>query len=997
MNQKKFVYLASILIMMAFLVQSSSIMSTSANPVNYNSKEISIEQVNVKHPFVDSSRKFVLYFNTKTALDQYVSTHKVDRVFPHMKMVIVNDLLSHRAEYEKAPGIQRVFDVTNTKFYEIDPPAESTYIVAGSSGVKLTKQSVDILNVSFLWGLGHKGEGIVAYDIDSGINTHHVDFQGRIMNESKSFITKENGYDVNDPSIEDTHGHGTHTAGIMAGAGIANPDYIGMAPAAKILVGRLGSPAPPEAFIAAFEYGMELKDNGTNVDVINLSWGGGDAEGQNLEEVMVRELFLDDILIAIAAGNSGTDYFTVESPGAAPQGIAVAATKQTGIGQAYFSSVGPTADGYVKPDLAAPGMGIMSCGIASSTAYISMQGTSMATPAITGAAGVLIDVLKAESIPHDPGMIKTAMMLAGDGQGSDYLQMGAGVPDLGKAYELIKSAPKNATGFPAMLWAIPELNVPYYQTMVQGFYGTIYVKSVSSTPWEDLTPVMSGTITQIATLNTTPATGPWEKNYALTFNVPDDAALGDYTGKITFETSQGVKAETLIHVKVLEGHFKLFYGKMHTDWGADHSLGQYYYFFEHLKSMGVAVNEFPTGEITATKLNGYSAIWFPDPVGFDYPNYPFDKTRATSKPFTDSEIQAIQDFVANGGGLFIDLLGEMVDSQTSLVFGNNVTMLNELISPYDITISPTPYKFDKPDIANVVKMHRITRGVTKIDHYGTTLTTTGDAVALVSYHDKPTVAAYENDNGGRVVVATTNFFMDTKGYLEDYNDGTQNAIFSNNIMSWLLATKKVIVRTSSSDSKVDFNVTTVTADTSLNAVLQVKDVNGTLTNQTVSLTSAGSGKYTYTLNLDQDGVYTLFIMSADDFYVGSFFKDSTPPVLTAVGWTNGSAIEGAYADFTVSDMLSSLGDVSVTLNGEKITVAKTPTKATFRIYKYQLTEDVNTLHVHAVDALGNILDADYVIYLTAPSTSQETTPSPYLSVVAILGFTAIIALLRRKR
>jgi len=54
------------------------------------------------------------------------------------------------------------------------------------------------------------------------------------MEESKSFITKENGYDINDPSIEDENGHGTHTAGIMAGAGVGNAEYIGMAPEAKI-------------------------------------------------------------------------------------------------------------------------------------------------------------------------------------------------------------------------------------------------------------------------------------------------------------------------------------------------------------------------------------------------------------------------------------------------------------------------------------------------------------------------------------------------------------------------------------------------------------------------------------------------------------------------------------------------------------------------------------------------------------------------------------------
>ncbi|UJG41908.1 MAG: S8 family serine peptidase [Candidatus Heimdallarchaeum aukensis] len=593
MNRRKIMYVFSTITILLILLQSGSIIHANTEQV---SSEVSIEprEVEIQQPFVDSMRKYLIHFSNPEALENFVSQHDVKRVYPYLKMVIVEDMLSEKDNLKSIDGVKNVFDLTDTKYTQIKQPEDPVYLVSNAEKIKLTKQTADILNVSFLWDLGYKGSSIIAYDIDSGINTQHVDFQGRIMEESKSFITKENGYDINDPSIEDENGHGTHTAGIMAGAGVGNAEYIGMAPEAKILVGRLGSPAPPEAFIAAFEYALELKENGTIVNVINLSWGGTDTEGQDAEEAMIRELYLNNILVAVAAGNSGTNYYTVESPGAEAQSISVAATKQTGQGQAYFSSVGPTADGYVKPDLAAPGMGIMSCGIASSTDYVSMQGTSMSTPAITGAAAVLIDVLKGLSIPYDAGMIKTAMMLSADDQGLDYLKFGAGVPDLGKALDLIKAAPKNDSGFPVLLWAIPELDVPFYQEINQGFYASIYVKSVSSTPWEDKTPVLSGTITQIATLNTTPATDPWDKNYELIFDVPLDAAVGDYEGKITFETAKGVTAETIIKVKVVPGEKRILLAKMHTNWGMDHLLGQYIYFIEDLNSKGIAVNEIET-------------------------------------------------------------------------------------------------------------------------------------------------------------------------------------------------------------------------------------------------------------------------------------------------------------------------------------------------------------------------------------------------------------------
>ncbi|MHA1399924.1 MAG: S8 family peptidase [Candidatus Heimdallarchaeaceae archaeon] len=886
MNRKRSIYLFSIIAILFILVQSGSVMGAS-NISAQSNNTIEIQSIEENKPMVDSIRKYVLYFESRAELENYVASHEVKRVYPNLKMVIVEDLLSKRDSLESMKGIKDVFDVTDTRYYQIEPPEDETYIVAGSSGVKLTQQTVDILNVSFLWDLGYRGSSIIAYDIDSGININHVDFQGRIMAESKSFITKENGYDHDDSSIEDTHGHGTHTAGIMAGAGIGNPDYIGMAPEAQILVGRLDSPAPPEAFIAAFEYALELQTSGIYVDVINLSWGGGDTEGQDAEEAMIRELFLNNILIACAAGNSGTNYYTVESPGAEAQSLTVAATKLTGVGQAYFSSVGPTADGYVKPDVAAPGMGIMSCGIAGPEDYVEMQGTSMSTPAITGAAAILIDIIKAEGIPYDPGMIKTAIMLAGDGQGQDYLHMGAGVPDLGTAYEIIKAAPTNDSGFPIMLWAISELNVPYFQTMTQGFHAEIYVKSVSSTPWEDKAPVLSGTITQIASLNTTPLTDPWEKNFRLTFDVPDDTPVGDYEGKITFETAKGVIAETLIKVKVLEGSKKIFYAKLHTNWDIDYSLGQYIYFLEDLKNKGVAVNEFVRGEITAELLEGYDAIWFPDPVMYGFPNYPSTKA-VTEKALTDAEIQVIQDFVANGGGLFIDLLGNSL--YENLVTGNNITMLNELIAPYDIEISESPYNFDKPEIATIKTLHTLTENVKKIDHYGTTLIATGNAVELTDYNGGATAAAFENENGGRVVVCTTNFFIDTEGYLENYNDGTQNAIFANNIFNWLLADNKVVVSTTKTDSAITFDITVIPSSASITAVLEVTDETGATTNETINLSSTGTGKYEYILTMENDGIFTMIITSSDDKYIGSFIKDNSPPILIGSGWENGTVL-----------------------------------------------------------------------------------------------------------
>ena len=994
----------SIFILGVLLVQMGFITGT-----NVGATTATVQGENI---FVDSMRKYILSFETESSFNQYLVENQPDRFYPELKMVIAKDWLSNRDDLNSIEGVNRVFDVTNTRFYFTENTGNQPTLIASTNGVKLTISSADMLNVTGLWGEGYDGYGIVICDIDTGINENHVDFAGRILGDSKSFVSPVYGHTTTNPSIDDVHSHGSHTAGIAAGDGTGNPDYIGMAPQASLLVLKVSDidSIPIEAILGALNYTLYLG----YVDVINFSIGGSDSEGQDLEEALMKILVLSGIVISCSAGNEATgpvSYFTVGSPGTAPQVISVAAIKYTGI-KAPWSSMGPSADGFVKPDLAAPGVGIYSVGIADDTAYVSKDGTSMAAPHITGTAAVLIQAVNASGIDYDAGLIKTALMKSSEMRG-EYLIYGAGLPDAGNAFHIIDDAPVNATGYPIILWAIPEMPIQWYETMPQGFQTLMYVESVSSTPYEDLHPVISGDIKTIMTIDTTPETEPWTKNYALQFSVAEDATVGVYEGYITFETSNGVNASTYVKVTVIEGHSKIYYAKQHTNWRIDNFLGQYLYVISDLLQRGFAVNEFKTGEITAGVLADYDMIWFADPFNRIFPELETNPDIIeTYNPLTTAEKTAIQQFVDNGGGLYIDLLGRNYEQiehlAITILSGNNVTMVNDLIEPFNITVQAAPYDFSSVATASVSSSHKITDGVAKIDHWGTTLLVDEGASILTKYSGKGTTAVFENENGGRVCVATTNFHLDTSGYREEYNTGTKNKLFSLNTFEWLTAKEKVQGSYVKDETGVTFDLTVIPSYVVPTGRLTLTAPSGT-TAEDVDLTDVGVGQYQYRLDYTLEGTYKFVVTTSDDKYIASILYDLSPPIVYALGgWVNNTVMEGARLDFEIVEDVTSIASVQVTLNGDGVTTYGSGQLITFLIFKSSLIDgEDNFLIVIVTDAAGNQVVYNFII-LTVETTTETTTEtettsttddgpiSTIAAIMSIISLAAIIYVIRRK-
>ncbi|MDX3070866.1 S8 family serine peptidase [Streptomyces sp. MI02-7b] len=269
----------------------------------------------------------------------------------------------------------------------------------GRSRVALA-ESTGIIGAPEVWdsvdanGVHITGKGVTVADLDTGYDPTHPDLKdkaaaGRTMDFTGS------------GTVVDGHGHGTHTASIIAGTGAASAGkYKGVAPDATLLVGKVCDNdgfCPDDAVINGMTWASEA-----GAKAVNLSLGSPPyAQTDPLTEAVEKLTAEHGTLFVIAAGNEGApaaDYFggTVGSPGIADSALTVGSTtKQDALSD--FSSRGPRiGDFAVKPDIVAPGSDITAARAAGTTmgdpvgtSYVTASGTSMATPHVTGAVALL--------------------------------------------------------------------------------------------------------------------------------------------------------------------------------------------------------------------------------------------------------------------------------------------------------------------------------------------------------------------------------------------------------------------------------------------------------------------------------------------------------------------------------------------------------------------------------------------------------------------------------
>ena len=259
-------------------------------------------------------------------------------------------------------------------------------------------------------GIIDEGMMFTHEDLADNVWTNPYDPVDGVDNDGNGYIDDIHGWDFagNDNTVFDgKDAHGTHVSGTVAahggnGKGVAGVCWQAQLISLKFLGNAGGTTANA---IKAVNYVTDLKTrHGLNIVATNNSWGGG---GYSIGLYnAIESAGVANILFVAAAGNSGVNVeASPQYPASYPSAniISVAAIDKSG-NLASWSNYGST-----SMDLGAPGVSIWSTVPSSKrglSAYSSYNGTSMATPHVTGAAA-----LYAAAHPNTPAaVIKGAIL-----------------------------------------------------------------------------------------------------------------------------------------------------------------------------------------------------------------------------------------------------------------------------------------------------------------------------------------------------------------------------------------------------------------------------------------------------------------------------------------------------------------------------------------------------------------------------------------------------------
>lgn len=310
--------------------------------------------------------KYLIGFEEEAELEAF--TEEIDQVgvFSVEEQSVAEDTLDIDVD------IIDEYDYIDVLAVELDP--EDVDALSEEAGISFIEEDIELsIQQTVPWGItrvqapavhnrGVTGSGVRVAILDSGISTH----SDLTIRGGASFVPGE-------PTTADLNGHGTHVAGTVAALN-NSIGVIGVAPSADLYAVKVLG-ANGRGSVSGIAQGLEWAA-ANNMHIANMSLGS-DAPSTTLERA-VNYATSQGVLVIAATGNNGSG--SVGYPARYANAMAVGATDQNNR-RANFSQYG------TGIDIVAPGVNVQST--YPGNRYVSMNGTSMATPHVAGAAALV--------------------------------------------------------------------------------------------------------------------------------------------------------------------------------------------------------------------------------------------------------------------------------------------------------------------------------------------------------------------------------------------------------------------------------------------------------------------------------------------------------------------------------------------------------------------------------------------------------------------------------
>eukprot|EP01132_Coremiostelium_polycephalum_P002557 gene2557-3167_t len=412
------------------LVQQSKWLNSISISISFEDKNSLQEKIQCisSLPFVEKIDQVQKFFKKSKQQPDFIEDH-------HEEQQPKSEKKYHLGPASPQKEIQLPFVERMVRSDQIDSVGDTPESFYGNTYQGLVQAGIP--NVQQSPNQVFDGNGVTILMMDSGYMKSHEAFKQMKIKDEYDFIN--NKKDTQGPLGDNQNKHGTATLSTIGGyvpGKLIGPAYNATFLLAKTEDTSMENIIEEDHWIRALEWGEGLGAELVSSSLGYTEWYTYPDMNANVARItkMADKAVERGMVIVVSAGNSGKDG--IGAPADGKNVIAVGAVTPQGV-NTYFSSLGPSADGRVKPDIAALGLENFVAFHVGDYNYTKMSGTSFACPLAAGGIALLM-----QAHPDwTPRQVYEAVTATAGNNGSPNIMTGYGIINIGAAFEY---QPKNS-------------------------------------------------------------------------------------------------------------------------------------------------------------------------------------------------------------------------------------------------------------------------------------------------------------------------------------------------------------------------------------------------------------------------------------------------------------------------------------------------------------------------------------------------------------------------